>query len=225
MKEREIVKELLKTLMRSYGLSCSSVHRLVDASAQEMALSCKPGDMSDEVVKCPTGNGGKVLLCVDKNLKVVTDFRKAVAAVALFKEKKADVYDPEDLKDLNTSKPLVNIAFFEPIAQNVTLDNHDQIKAKWRKKHYPNYNVTLISHNFSYIAKECSLNVFKCCWTRSASDDGYPQYRSYRISETCDYGENDNVPNVYVSLVMTEEDFLKINPDVEWRKYVWCCAY
>ena len=28
------------------------------------------------------------------------------------------------------------------------------------------------------------------------------------------------VPNSYVSLVMTEEDFLKINQDIDWDKYM-----
>lgn len=51
--------------------------------------------------------------------------------------------------------------------------------------------------------------------------DGYPCYRLYRLAVSATgFDCEQKVPNSYVSLVMTEEDFLKINQDIDWDKYM-----
>ncbi len=221
MKQREIVKNFLKTIIRSYGFSRKKMHALVDASFQDMLLSQTAPDLQDEYVECPKDHMGRVLMCVDRNLKIVTDFRQAVAAVAFFKEDDSELCDRKDLEGLNTYQKLVNVAFFAPIAKDKTWQEILKIKEKWQKEHYPMYHVSLISHVFCNIANLCLLDVFTHCWTRSAKDDGYPCYRQYRVCYPyAEYSYDDAVSNVYVSLVMTEEDFLKINPDVVWENTV-----
>ena len=221
MKTNEIAKNFLKTIIRSYGFSRKKMHALVDASFQEMLLSQTTQDLQEECVDCPKDHMGQVLMCVDSNLKIVTDFRQAVAAVAFFKEDDSELYDRQDLEGLDTSQKLVNVAFFKPIAKDKTLQEILKIKENWQKEHYPMYHTSLISRTFCKIADTCLLDVFTHCWTRSADDDGYPCYRQYRVCYPyCEYNNEDTVPNVYVSLVMTEEDFLKINPNTVWDNYV-----
>lgn len=221
MKTNEIAKNFLETIIRSYGFSRKKMHALVDASFQEMLLSKNSEEIRDDCVTCPKDYMGQVLMCVDSNLQVVEDFRNAVAAVAFFKEDEADLCDREDFEGLDTSKKLVNVAFFEPIANNKTLVEQRDLKEQWQQKHYPMYHATLISRVFCNIADNCLLNVFTNCWTRSSEDDGYPTYRSYRVAAPYNkFSYEEPVPNVYVSLVMTEEDFLKINPEIDWENYM-----
>ena len=53
------------------------------------------------------------------------------------------------------------------------------------------------------------------------SSDGYPCYRLYRLAVSATgFDCEQKVPNSYVFLVMTEEDFLKINQDIDWDKYM-----
>ena len=221
MKTNEIAKNFLETIIRSYGISRKKMHALVDASFQDMLLSQTAPDLQEECVDCPKDHRGRVLMCVDRNLKIVTDFRQAVAAVAFFKEDDSELCDRKDLEGLNTYQKLVNIAFFAPIAKDKTWQEILKIKEKWQKEHYPMYHVSLISHVFCNIANLCLLDVFTHCWTRSAGDDGYPTYRQHRVCYPYgEYSYDDTVSNVYISLVMTEEDFLKINPDIVWDNYV-----
>ena len=60
---------------------------------------------------------------------------------------------------------------------------------------------------------------FNNCWTRSYDNDGYPIYRYYTIllEDGTMYLANGShvAQNVYSSLVLTKEDFLKINPNAE----------
>lgn len=221
MKEKQISKEFLKTIIRSYGFSRRKMHALIDASFQEMLLSKNSEDVRDECVPCPKDHRGQVLMCVDSNLKVVTEFKQAVAAVVFFKEDDSELCDRKDLEGLDTYQKLVNIAFFEPIANNKTLMEQYDIKEQWRQKHYPMYHATLISRVFCNIADNCLLDVFTNCWTRNSEDDGYPTYRGYRVASPYNkFSYEEQVPNVYVSLVMTEEDFLKINPEIDWENYM-----
>ncbi len=217
---KKIAKELFGTIIRSFALSRKQVMSLVDVIFFEMNVKGDfPEGFDDDNNVFPNNRRGK-LLCVDKNLKVVDDSRKAQAVVAFFQEE--DIYGKENLEGLNVYGKLVNIAFLQPIAHNKLFREHSELVEQWNAEHYPEYHSTLISERFHKLAKKFCLDTFNDCWTRSYESEGYPTYRNYLVSASSkryDVFET-VVPNVYVSLVMTEDDFLKINPDINWENYI-----
>ena len=51
-------------------------------------------------------------------------------------------------------------------------------------------------------------------------NEGYPQYRAYTMpASPLDVECDKKLPNVYASLVMTKEEFEKLNPDMDRAKY------
>lgn len=216
--EEKILKEFLKAIIKSYGLSNEQLKDWVDSAYYEMLIKAEQFDLPDEFVPCPKDAGGRKLLCVDEELRVVDDFRKAVAIVGFFKETDIDQYASQEI---DISKKLINIAFLKSIAKDASFAELNEIKEQWRQKNYPDYHATLISYNFQHIARYFRLELFDACWTRSFSDDGYPTYRGYRVSipDNKGYTMKKVVPNLYVSVVMEKEDFLKINPDIVWDEY------
>ena len=158
------------------------------------------------------------LLLVNRELKVVPDMEQAAAVVMLVKEE--DITDKDDISDLKLSDYLVNIAFLEPIGHDASLDESLAMHKQWQSKNYPQYHSTLISLLFYRTAQRCGLTSFKDCWSRSMCNEGYPQYRAYTMpASPLDVECDKKLPNVYASLVMTKEEFEKINPDMDRAKY------
>lgn len=158
------------------------------------------------------------LLLVNQNLQVVQEIEKAAAMVGFIQED--DLTDEDSLMGLNLNDRLVNIAFFEPIGHNASLIDSLAMNREWRKAHYPKYHSTLISLFFYKIALKCGFDSFKDSWLRSRENERHSDFRSYPIA-ACPYDVpwDEKLPNVYVSLVMTREDFLKLNPNVDFTKY------
>lgn len=153
------------------------------------------------------------LLYVNQNLKVETDLSNAVAVVAFFKE---DVITGAVwLDDLDLNRELINITFLKPIGHYQSLYESLKLQKKWQEHNYPQYHSTLVSKIFCKFIERYRLLYFDECWTRSRYNEGYPQYRTHPEAFGF-YGVDaeDKLPNVYVSLVMTKEDFIKINSDI-----------
>ena len=114
----------------------------------------------------------------------------------------------------------VNLAFLEPIGHEATLRESVAMCQNWQKIHYPQYRATLISSFFASMAKACGLKPFYDCWLRELEDDGYPQYRSHSTYAASRFVEAyEKLPNVYASLVMSEDDFARLNPTVDRQRY------
>ena len=152
------------------------------------------------------------MLYVNKDLKIVEDIKDAVGVVGYFRE---NGFTGEHLlENLYAYKELVNIAFFEPIAKDKNFNESFNVVREWQKEHYPNHYATLISEWFYECSYNAGVDWFGPCWTRSRWDEGYPQYRSHSLAVgTNTTDEDEKLPNVYVSLVMSKERFLKLNPD------------
>lgn len=161
------------------------------------------------------------LLYVDKELKVVSDAAKGVAVVDLIKEQ--EFLGDGALGNIFLFNKLVNIAFLASIGQDKDLQESDLLRQKWAKENYPAYLSSLISSDFCFLARRLPLAAFDNCWTRSRQDEGYPCYRSHpvlckdRIIYEEDYRQK--MPNVYVSLVMPQEEFVALNPEVRLEDY------
>ena len=213
--DKQNPKELFKTTIEAYQLSRDQVLNLIDEIFQEKGNT-------EKFLRCPEVYGNP-LLCVDKNLRVTNNFIKAVAIVDFFKDDK--IINANELEGLNLQNKLVNIAFIEPIAKYKTLYEGFEEKRQWTAKNYPMYHSTLISYKFYLLLKKCNLNLstFKDCFTRNYEAGGYPNYRKYAVEISSEKGIicdcSDITQNVYVSLVMKEKDFLKINPEIVWDKY------
>lgn len=158
------------------------------------------------------------LLLVDRNLKIVPTLEHAAAMVALIQED--DLTDEDSLIGFNLNHSLVNIAFFEPIGHHASLIDSIAMNREWRKIYYPQYHSTLISLFFYKMALKCGLDSFKDSWLRSRENERHSDFRSYPIA-ACPYDVawDEKLPNVYVSLVMTRDDFMKLNPEVDFSKY------
>lgn len=161
----------------------------------------------------------KKLLYVNQNLQAEFDIQKSVAVVDFFKE--TEVADGDCLDGLNLDCKLVNIAFFEPIGHNLTLRESLKLQKQWQEERYPDYRSTLISSSFVQMAQRYGWECFCGCWTRSLWNEGYPQYRNHREAAwPHDVGCSERLPNVYVSLVMDKQSFIKINPEVILDEYI-----
>lgn len=68
------------------------------------------------------------------------------------------------------------------------------------------------------LIKASTHREFDNCWTRTYEDDGWPSYRYYPVlfKDGTSYLSDGSfvADNVYVSLVLTKEQFLEINPEV-----------
>lgn len=162
----------------------------------------------------------KPLLFVNKDLKVETDPEKVIALVAFFEEQEDEVMDENDFGHLPLNQKLINIGFLYPIGYQRTLYESLELHRKWQKKNYPQYRSTLISVIFGRMAWRFDLEAFHECWTRSSDDEGYPGYRKHRKALwPYNVSALARLPNVYASLVMKKEDFLKLNPGVVLEDY------
>lgn len=158
----------------------------------------------------------KRYLFVDKNLKV-SCFDDAVAMVALIHKNEpiaeSIFLDDEFFDRFHFNKPFINIAFFEPIGHDVGVRESVLLIQDWVKMHYPQYRATLISCTFTSMADDFGFKAFHDCWLRELENEGYPQYREHVTFDYYPQSSNpDKLPNVYASIVMSVEDFTKLNP-------------
>ena len=69
------------------------------------------------------------------------------------------------------------------------------------------------------LIKSVTDKPFDNCWTRNYDNDDWPFYRDYPVmlrDGAMFMGDSSEVAqNVYVSLVLTKEEFLKINPNIQ----------
>lgn len=151
---------------------------------------------------------------LNKDLQIENYKRDAVAFAYFFKDECVD-----SLYALGNDrfKKIVEITFFEPIGYHATLNISHKLQKDWAKKNYPQYHSFLPSETICGLIRALTARKFDNCWTRSYDDDGYPMYRYYPVilkDGTMYLGNSSTfAENVYASLVLTKEEFLKINPN------------
>ncbi len=159
----------------------------------------------------------KKLVYVNRDLKVVENPENAVGVALYLKEE--EITDASCLDGLDMSKALVNIALFEPIGHDLSLMDSLALQKLWCQKHYPLLRSTLISYAFYRLSEWYSTRWFGECWTRSRYNEGYPQYRTHPEAACLRCVDADEkLANVYISLVMSWEEFKRINPDVQLQE-------
>lgn len=153
---------------------------------------------------------------LNKDLQPVKYKSDAVAIAHYFKDETSRIlYKLGD----NRFKKIIEITFFEPIGYNLNQpQSYDAIK-KWQEKNYPNYQAFLPSEKICSLIRLKTNKKFDNCWTRSSGNDGPPRHRYYPIvlEDGTFYLGNweEKAENTYPSLVLTKEEFLKINPDIK----------
>lgn len=155
---------------------------------------------------------------LNENLQLAKYRCDAVAIAYYFKDE-----CPDSLGQLsdgyNRYKKVVEITFLKPIGHFATLHESIKIQMAWKNEHYPQYNSFLPSRDICKLIRRKVSEEFNNCWTRSYDNDGYPTYRYYTVllEDGTMYLANGShiAQNVYPSLVLTKEDFLKINPNAE----------
>lgn len=114
---------------------------------------------------------------------------------------------------------IVEIIFLDPIGHRCNRYESFNLKKIWGKKNYPQYHSVLPSENICRLIRKETNQKIDNCWTRSYDYDGGPQFRKHGIIFKDGDGylsyEDYVADNVFVSLVLTKEEFLKINPDIK----------
>jgi hypothetical protein len=154
----------------------------------------------------------KNVFYLNKNLQLAEYKCDAVAIAHYFKDKNSrNFYKMGDLR----FKKIIEISFFKPIEHNLNYRQSQEAVEKYQKTHYPQYHAFLPSETIYNLRP--TNKKFDSCWTRSYEDDGYPNYRYHPIflkDEDIYLGNGDEIAqSVYFSLVLTKEEFLKINPN------------
>jgi hypothetical protein len=152
---------------------------------------------------------------LNKDLQIEKCKREAVAIAYFFKDKCVD-----SLYELGPKRfeKNVEITFFEPIGHDANLKASVKLQSNWQKENYPSYQSFLPSEDMCKLIMATTHRKFDNCWTRTYEDDGWPSYRYFPvlIKDGTSYLSDCSfvADNVYVSLVLTKEQFLEINPEV-----------
>ena len=152
---------------------------------------------------------------LNKDLQPVKYKSDAVAIAHYFKDKCPNsLHSMED----NRFKKIVEITFFEPIGHNLNLPQSKDAIKKWQETLYPKYRSFLPSETICCIINQKTIKHFDNCWTRSYGNDGPPRHRYYPIIlEDGNFYLGDweeKAENTYASLILTNDEFLEINPDI-----------
>ena len=152
---------------------------------------------------------------LNKNLQIEQYKRDAVAIAYYFQD---DYHSLYTLGDKRFNK-IVEITFFAPIGHGANIIQSNKLQKKWKDEHYPQYDSSLPSETICRQIHVKTYRKFDNCWTRSYDNDGYPQYRNYPVllkDGSFYLGDGDEIAtNVYFSLILTKEEFLKINPNAK----------
>ena len=158
----------------------------------------------------------KNVFYLNKDLQIETQERDIVAIAYYFKDK---CHDSLYGFGKNKFKKNVEITFLNPIGHFASLLKSEDIQKAWKEKNYPKYYSTLPSETMCRLIRRQVRREFDNCWTRSYDDDGWPCYRNHPIflhEGTMFLADGSDVAqNVYVSLVLTKEEFMEINPDIK----------
>ncbi len=153
---------------------------------------------------------------LNRDLQIEENCENAVAMAHFFQDEcHSSLYELGE----HRFKKIVEITFLEPIDHNASLRESDKLQKAWKEKHYPQYHSFLPSKKLCNLINARSKRKIDNCWTRSYGDDDYPAYRYFPIAMQdgnvfFDYSLS-KAKNVFVSLVLTKEEFLAINPNVE----------
>ena len=158
----------------------------------------------------------KNIFYLDENLQPAKYKSDAVAIGYFFKDRcENSIYKLGNER----FKKIVEITFFNPIGHFATWYQSNKMQKAWGEEHYPQYHSFLPSDDICNLIRNFTDKKFDNCWTRSYEDDGWPQYRKYPVilKDGVMFLGNDEreIQNVYVSLVLTKEEFLKINPNID----------
>ena len=129
--------------------------------------------------------------------------------------------DQDSLYQLSKTRlgKIVEIMFLDAIGHKANWSESNKLTKEWAKEYYPQYQSFLPSKQICYLAKRKTDRTIDNCWTRTHGNDGYPQYRYSPIiieDGICYLCQSTSIAdNVFISLVMTKEEFLKINPDIK----------
>lgn len=133
---------------------------------------------------------------------------------------------------VNRVAGMLEIAFFKPVARNRRIDAK-YLAVAWCKKKFPDYDLfrqcTFPHSETCVLANKNALRPkFKSCLTATQQTDHRGRVRSW---DTLD--ENGRfrdislsaLGNVYAAIIVTEEYFLQLNPDIDLKEYTFSKEY
>lgn len=159
----------------------------------------------------------KNIFYLNKELQLIRDKTEMVAVAYYFEDE-----DPGSIDSLGNArfKKIVEIMFLEPVGHKANWVESYKLIKEWSKEHYPQYHSFLPSRKICYLGIKMFQKIDNC-WTRT-TDSGWPEYRNRPVimENGCDYLDHADtiVDNVFISLVLTKDEFLKINPNIELQE-------
>lgn len=146
----------------------------------------------------------KQKLYVDANLKVTNSLRMRKAIV-------------------NIVNGCIEITFLKPIAHQKNQGAAWKEKGMWGLKYYPSYKSSLPrAESLVFANSDEQKLVFKNCHTSTEITDWHGRTDGGRKID--DEGRavssrGEVLENVYVSIILTKEEFFRLNPAVDLRKF------
>ena len=147
---------------------------------------------------------GKPKLYVDANLRVVPDLfaRKAI---------------------VNMVNGCIEVTFLKPIAYHKNLSDAWKARGEWQRMYFKHYSANLPraeSCLFANIGEKDLL--FKSCYTSSDHTDYHGRRDYWYMIDECGQkvaSKGEILENVYVSVLLKQEEFFSINPNVDLSRY------
>ena len=134
---------------------------------------------------------------------------------------------PEKQKAIvNRVAGMLEIAFLEPVAEDCKIDRVDVV-CRWCQKNladYENFRRCTLPHAETCLLANAGLSApkFSNCLTSSQQTDRDGRVHGWdALDEKGRLADIDlnTKGNVYAAVIVTEEYFLKINPDVDFQNY------
>ena len=153
---------------------------------------------------------GKPKLYVNANLKVTASLRMRKAIV-------------------NIVNGCVEITFLEPIAHNKSRGDAWKERAAWGLKYYPSYRSILPrAESMVYANLGEKTVLFKNCYTSTDKTDWHGRVDYSKMIDSSGKAVRLNgevLENVYAAILITKEEFLRINPHVDLAQFSMSVCY
>jgi len=148
---------------------------------------------------------GKPKLYVDAELKVTSSLRMRKAIV-------------------NIVNGCIEITFLKPIAHNKSQTDAWKEKGRWGEKYYSSYKASLPRAESLIFANLQEKNiVFKNCPTSTDIIDWHGRLDYQKMIDSSGNAvkpTGDVFENIYGSIILTKEEFFKINPSVNLSEFL-----
>lgn len=131
---------------------------------------------------------------------------------------------------VNKHNEFVEIAFVKPIAHDEDIDGSYLKKGKWHQHNYPyTGSAKLPSAEICILANHCSPKpIFSNCWTSSFVCNKQGQIEEWYMVDQLGNINLENcgfiAKNVFASIIISTEEFIKINPKVNFDEYLFSNA-